>query len=140
MYLNHLTYEKQESILSLLIENDMNNIDFHKLMKSPLETINDCVCYNTINEYIALGNVLGVKTDSIILNVMIHKMKSANFNDYMCLISLLTSKSSKDIMLKELSPRFKFNNLISFYKSIGELQKVNEIKIKEILSHKEFQN
>lgn len=140
LFMNHLSYEKQMTILGVLIDGDLVSIDFHKLMKNPLEIINEAVTHDNINIMIALSSILNVKTDQIILHLMIKKMRSANFNDYAPLIALLTSKSSKEVMIHQLAPRFKFTNLISFYKAIGEINKVNEIKIKEILSHKEFQD
>ena len=137
--LNHMNYEKQISILSVLFNSSLEQINFHKLMAKPHDVLLDAVTVDNIYEIISLASLLEVSTDKIILHLMIKKMRSTDFDDYTELISLLREEKSKTVLLDGLAPRFKYDNLIHFYEGLGEKDKVREIKMQQILLAKEFQ-
>ena len=135
---NNMAYDNKIKILFILFNLSINGTDFNEIIKEPQSFIFDNINVKNVYDMITLSTLLNMSTDKALLNLMIKKMKSTNFDDYSEFISLLRKEKSKEPLITGLSTRFNDQNRIYFYEALGESEKAKELKIDQILVSKDF--
>lgn len=114
-------YQHDIEILNILHTSFHQNIDYHKLKENPNKVLEDAVNLENVFEIIPLTEFFKLSRDDLLLDLMLHKMKSLKFDDYRPLLSRLQNSTSSSIQPKllQLMKKFTTNDQIDFLNEMG---------------------
>lgn len=119
----NINYETEINSLNVLYFSVNHQIDFHKLIDNPSETLKEALTIENIWELYPLITHFDLNHDEILLYFLVNKTDSPNLNDYDTFISKLRKKESLDPLLEHIAPRFSEYDKITFYQSLGCVEK-----------------
>ena len=116
---NQMNFSNEIATLHILTFAPSHNIDFHALNKDPLTVLTNSVNTKNIWDLLPLEKIYKLHGDTLLLHLMINKIKSELYDDYKQYIARLDHKSSLKPLLQKLPSRFTTRDRISFYQGIG---------------------
>ena len=122
------SFELEMKALSVLYQITDHVIDFHELMEDPMGTIKKNITLKNVSGVLELASVFEVDIDQILVHLMIKKMSSRQFSDYLPFVAKLKLPESVKPLMHELIPRFSNTDQINFLNSIArfDMKRTNE--------------
>lgn len=126
--------QHQLDILSKLHSGQKVFVNFHELVKSPLETLQAATNTDTIQGILPIAKAMNINEDSLVVHVMTNKMNSQYFDDYKQYVKLLRQKSQEEL-IKVVVPRLKPEEQPQFFQSLGMVEQQRKIQTISDLSN-----
>ncbi|KAK8887920.1 hypothetical protein M9Y10_038979 [Tritrichomonas musculus] len=114
-------YRDDIEILNILHSSLHQTIDYHKLKQNPKGVLESAITVENIFEILPLTEFFKISKDDLLLDLMLHKMKSLKFEDYKPLLNRLQNSSSSSCAPKilQLMKRFSMNDQIELLNALG---------------------
>lgn len=109
---------KQLSALQILQKSPELTVDFHELLKNPLECLCAVITCENIWHVVCLAANLEIDTDPILIRFMLDVLTSKVFEDYRPFVERLTVRDNPELMAR-LPEKLKPTERDKFYHSIG---------------------